>query len=164
MKEYRKNHKEQQKEYAKQRYIKNKNKILQQNKEWCKNHKKERKKYRKKYYQKNREKFLQQGKKYRKNHKQEFKKRRKNSYHNHIDGKIHIRFSHNNPYLFYRGGKAVHRVIAEKILGRRLKKKEVVHHIDGNTLNNENSNLLICTIEYHTWLHNQIKIQDRKLS
>lgn len=47
----------------------------------------------------------------------------------------------------------LHRLIADKILGRPLKRNEVVHHWDQNRLNNEHSNLLICTNEYHSWLH-----------
>ncbi len=36
---------------------------------------------------------------------------------------------------------AEHRVVMEKILGRPLRKGEVVHHIDGNPINNSPSNL-----------------------
>lgn len=49
-----------------------------------------------------------------------------------------------------------HILIAEKALGRKLRKGEVVHHIDGVKDNNANSNLFICTNEYHRWLHGEM--------
>jgi len=36
-----------------------------------------------------------------------------------------------------------HRLIFEKHLGKELRSEEVVHHIDGNKLNNEISNLML---------------------
>lgn len=51
---------------------------------------------------------------------------------------------------------AMHKVIAERVLGRPLKKNECVHHIDANRHNNNNDNLLICTRSYHTWLHRKM--------
>lgn len=39
----------------------------------------------------------------------------------------------------------VHRVVAEQQLGRRLRRGEVVHHIDGNPANNSPDNLEVCS-------------------
>ena len=40
-------------------------------------------------------------------------------------------------------GRHTHRVVAEQMLGRPLRKGEVVHHIDGNKRNNDPSNLMV---------------------
>jgi hypothetical protein len=68
-------------------------------------------------------------------------------------GYVHVRINGNVRYL--------HRVIAEQVLGRKLKENEAVHHIDGNRSNNTNVNLLICTRSYHNWLH--AKMQNFKI-
>jgi len=44
---------------------------------------------------------------------------------------------------FKNSGKLVHRWAAEKKLGRKLRSGEVVHHKDGNPLNNSQSNLKV---------------------
>ena len=47
----------------------------------------------------------------------------------------------------------VHRHLMETIIGRKLGKDEVVHHKDGNPLNNSPDNLIVMTRSEHTKLH-----------
>lgn len=58
-----------------------------------------------------------------------------------------------------------HIVVAENAIGRKLKyisaghpDNEVVHHINGDKLNNGNNNLLVCTHSYHTELHHRLEL------
>ena len=51
---------------------------------------------------------------------------------------------------------AEHRIIAERALGKRLKRDEVVHHIDLDKTNNKNNNLLVCTHSYHRTIHHNM--------
>ena len=50
-------------------------------------------------------------------------------------------------------GEVEHRKIMRMKLGRELTSDEVVHHIDGNPLNNKPSNLMIMSRSEHTRLH-----------
>jgi hypothetical protein len=57
----------------------------------------------------------------------------------------------------YKDGKikGVHTTVAEEKLGRKLGKHEVVHHKDGNKLNNDPDNLIVLRhTRDHTVLHN----------
>lgn len=50
-----------------------------------------------------------------------------------------------------------HTLIAEKMLGRYLKKGEIVHHIDFNKSNNNPNNLVVLTSSNHMRLHNMLR-------
>lgn len=54
-----------------------------------------------------------------------------------------------------------HIVVMEKHIGRYLKEGEVVHHKDGNKLNNDISNLQLMTKAEHTKLHEMHKFSKR---
>jgi hypothetical protein len=54
---------------------------------------------------------------------------------------------------------SVARWVATKKIHRRLRKEEVVHHIDGNPLNNNPSNLQICKKQIE---HDKIHIENAK--
>lgn len=61
-----------------------------------------------------------------------------------------------HPGVNNQGYVAEHRYIASQILGRPMKKGELVHHLNGNKQDNRHSNLLVCTSSYHQWLHKQM--------
>lgn len=51
-----------------------------------------------------------------------------------------------------------HRLIAEEALGKKLPEKVVVHHLNGNPLDNRSCNLVVCPDQtYHMLLHKRQK-------
>ena len=58
-----------------------------------------------------------------------------------------------HPMADKRGRIAVHRYIMSNHVKRSLNAKEIVHHIDGNKLNNDISNLKIVTRAEHVAIH-----------
>ena len=46
-----------------------------------------------------------------------------------------------------------HRIVAEKKIGRKLEKGEVVHHVDENSWNNDPDNLVVITQSIHARIH-----------
>jgi len=75
---------------------------------------------------------------------------------NNPSGKQYMWYRNGTPYMFYKGRKRVLDEMAEKILGKKLKRNEIVHHINGNTLDNRCANLLVCTKKYHGYLHQEL--------
>ncbi len=49
-----------------------------------------------------------------------------------------------------------HRIVASKMLGRKLKRSEIVHHKDGDRLNSKSRNLHICTQSDHQRAHHSL--------
>ena len=46
-----------------------------------------------------------------------------------------------------------HRLLMEQLLGRKLERDEVVHHINGNSLDNDINNLCVMSSSEHSRLH-----------
>lgn len=62
------------------------------------------------------------------------------------------------------GYRAEHHLVAEDAIGRSLLPGEVVHHIDGNKLNNSPENLYVCSgSKEHRGIHNQLESIAMKL-
>lgn len=58
----------------------------------------------------------------------------------------------------YKGGYvAEHRIVMELHLGRRLRRGEVIHHLDGNKCNNNIENLMLLDKSTHRTLHHQLE-------
>lgn len=55
----------------------------------------------------------------------------------------------------------VHRVTAARKLGRELRRGEVVHHLDGNSENNDPDNLEVCSSASVHRLHHQRSLKDQ---
>lgn len=73
------------------------------------------------------------------------------------------RISHDGYISINANGRLVqeHVAIATKALGRPLPAAAIVHHADGNTLNNANDNLVICPNQaYHYLLHRRMHALD----
>ena len=67
------------------------------------------------------------------------------------EGKYYI--DEDGYFRFNNSGKLLHRYIASKKIGRRLRRDEVVHHIDRNKKNNHSDNLYVCYPEEHQAIH-----------
>ncbi len=92
----------------------------------------------------------------------EFKTLQGLGYHKNFCGMDKISFD--GYYQYYIGSDAVyiHRKVMEQKLGRKLRKGDLVHHIDGNTENNDPSNLQLTNSSLHAKHHYEIKSPEWK--
>lgn len=69
-------------------------------------------------------------------------------------GKYIYQYAPIHPDADSKGYVALPRLVAEKMLGRRLLNSEVIHHLDGNVQNNEGANIIILANQSsHAKLH-----------
>lgn len=79
---------------------------------------------------------------------------------NHPNYKDGFRRGHDGGYIRFSDGRYVHRVVVENHLKRKLETSEHIHHIDGNVLNNNISNLQIVNNSDHRKIHSRICKRD----
>jgi hypothetical protein len=67
----------------------------------------------------------------------------------------------NNGYLYYQKGRKNKQLVHRMILD--VKKGQIVHHRDGNKLNNSKENLeILCGQSEHLKIHNPVKVRWEK--
>jgi hypothetical protein len=59
------------------------------------------------------------------------------------------------------GPALVHRLVAEIVLGRRLSRREEVHHLNGVGRDNSPRNLVVCTQGWHGYFHQRVPLEQR---
>ena len=69
----------------------------------------------------------------------------------------HLKIEHNGRTYAKFYGRHQHRLIMEKMLGRKLRDYEVVHHIDGDKRNNDPENLMVMTAGDHRRFHLRLR-------
>lgn len=74
-------------------------------------------------------------------------------------GKYKLIWMPDHPFCSSRGYVREHRLVMERHLGRYLKFYEIVHHKDGNTLNNDISNLEVMNKRDHDAMNARLNLR-----
>ncbi len=75
------------------------------------------------------------------------------------DGYVLIKVGVDHHLADVRGYAYEHRLVMDEKIGRRLKPREIVHHIDGNKTNNSFNNLdVVASVAHHRYEH---RVHDR---
>ena len=61
-----------------------------------------------------------------------------------------------------KGSRHTHRIVAERILGRKLRRGEIFHHVDGDIQNNNPNNLQVLSRADHLRVHCHLYMFKRK--
>ena len=72
---------------------------------------------------------------------------------------IHLK---NHPMAGHNGYVYLHRLIYAEYIGRNLKSDEIIHHKNGNKLDNRIENLQLVNMSQHRTIHNLTKIYKHK--
>ena len=79
-----------------------------------------------------------------------------------LNGKVYkLIYKPEHPFATKKGYVREHRLVIEENIGRILLESEVVHHIDGNSLNNSLENLQLMTFTEHCRLHTKDNVHKR---
>lgn len=152
--------------YMREYYQRNKKKINNRNKKYREKHKEKYREYNKKYKQENKERIQKLQKRWRDNNKDKIRKYHENYANSRPDKKPDLyywngsksskyrkKYKPDHPRATKKGYVPEHNLVMEKEINRYLRSGEVVHHKNGDGLDNRIDNLELITWGEHSKMH-----------